>query len=175
MSSEAEATQSASQHVEIKAGPMLRYDTVDASKVWHGFCLIVVRDDSDSQAAPMLTYGQDNLKANCTKLYHFNDKQANQSFTFWRYKLEIQMQDQEIKVDYKVNGIENSFHVAGKHQTFRWAGHSCNGFSSGAPVEEYNGADPLWNDLMSHHQKVSESRQCWSRKAGCGNRNLSLD
>lgn len=146
------STASSSPQMELKAGPMLRYDTVTEDKVWHGFCLIVVEDVQGQDSAPTLTYSS-NLKANSTKLYQFKDTDA--SFTFWRYKLEIPMQEQEIKVDYEVNGVKNSFHVAGKNQTFRWAGHSCNGFSGGTPTEEWNGADPLWNDLMSHHEKVS--------------------
>ena len=49
-----------------------------------------------------------------------------------------------------------------KTQNFRWAGHSCNGFSSSedpnawappncpdpAPI---NGANPLWDDLLNNH------------------------
>ena len=34
----------------------------------------------------------------------------------------------------------------------RWIGQSCNGFSSGVKVEDFNGPSPLWEDLLEKHK-----------------------
>ena len=85
--------------------------------------------------------------------------------TFWRFKLEVPLADVEQTVSYSIDGEPHanseatavkeshgfSFFVPSKTQNFRWAGHSCNGFSAGLDPAEWNGADPLWNDLLKDH------------------------
>lgn len=74
--------------------------------------------------------------------------------TFWRFPLSIPITKQtgDMQVRYSVNGgsvIE--FYIAGKDDGWRWCFHSCNGFSSNVNEEEFNGTDPLWNDLLTAH------------------------
>ncbi len=40
-----------------------------------------------------------------------------------------------------------------KTQNFRWAGHSCNGFSASVDESEFNGPNPLWDDMLRAHAK----------------------
>ncbi|CEH17527.1 hypothetical protein CBOM_03941 [Ceraceosorus bombacis] len=100
------------------------------------------------------------------------------SYSFWRFKIEIPLAEVEQAVTYSVDGVphaesdvpavtdtnSHTFYVPGKFQNFRWAAHSCNGFSSGcdpsdwAPPDAkdeapFNGANPLWDDVLAHHQK----------------------
>lgn len=101
--------------------------------------------------------------AKSIKLWQYNGQGG--SHTFWRFKLEIPMAEHELLVSYSIDGKAHldsesttvkegkgySFHVPSKTQNFRWAGHSCNGFSAGMNTEEWNGADPLWDDLLKDH------------------------
>lgn len=44
-------------HLQLQCGPMLRYDTVDPSGVYHAFAMVVVADaGSDYSQTPYLTY-----------------------------------------------------------------------------------------------------------------------
>jgi hypothetical protein len=88
--------------------------------------------------------------------------------TFWRFKLEVPQSDQELAVVYSVDGQPHadtesvtakesksfSFFVPSKTQNFRWAGHSCNGFSAGIDTAAFNGPDPLWDDMLNDHAKA---------------------
>lgn len=48
------------------------------------------------------------------------------------------------------SSLHNKFHIAAAHNNFRWVGHSCNGFSSGVKVEDFNGA---LSSLSPHCQR----------------------
>merc|ERR1712093_733537 len=75
--------------------------------------------------------------------------------SFWRFKLEIPLAQNDMQVRYALNGgREITMIVPGLHQDMRWVGHSCNGFSAGVDTEAFNGPDPLWNDVLKqHHQQ----------------------
>ncbi|KAK2460600.1 hypothetical protein APHAL10511_007070 [Amanita phalloides] len=87
--------------------------------------------------------------------------EANASYTFWRFYLEIPLSDNEVEVTYYINqGQRMRFYVPGRYQNMRWAAHSCNGFSAGVNSDDFRGPgfqsgyDPLWADLLSkHYQK----------------------
>ncbi len=150
--------------LNVKTGPMLRYDSVDlSSSIYHAYAMIVTEDaTSDYSITPTLqlrwqnasavsaatadgstTVSEDNShkKSEAIKLYQY--KGVEGSFTFWRFKIEIPLADHELAVHYSIDGEAhpNSQSEAIKGltatpsssfqtQTFRWAGHSCNGFSA---------------------------------------------
>lgn len=48
--------------------------------------------------------------------------------SFWRFMLQIPLQDHETQVFYSVNGgAQLSFFVPARGQNMRWVAHSCNG------------------------------------------------
>lgn len=147
-------------HLQLQCGPMLRYDTVDASGIYHAFAMIVSADaGSDYTQTPYLTYrftpaGSSNISAkqhsttngttrngsngggetvkrqSAEKIWTYHALAGPNSF--WRMKIEIPLSDIEMKVNYSVNGgRELSFYVPARTQNMRWVGHSCNGFSAG--------------------------------------------
>jgi len=101
--------------------------------------------------------------AEAMKLWQYTGQGGNH--TFWRFKLEVPQGDKELVVSYSIDGQPHadseavavkeskgfSFFVPSKTQNFRWAGHSCNGFSAGLDTTEWNGADPLWDDMLKDH------------------------
>jgi hypothetical protein len=91
-----------------------------------------------------------------TKLY------SDPSNTFWRFELQVQMQQSEIQVDYNIPGLKfthgaktdkQSFFVPAISESMRIMFHSCNGFSVGTDEAAWSGA-ALWNDVMRVHQKT---------------------
>lgn len=113
----------------IKAGPMLKYDSVSlADYKWHGFALIVTEDaKSDYSVTPTLrlrwqpfsgdadvngeakTQGEGAVvpqhaqsTSQAIKLHEYAT--GGSSFTFWRFKLEVPMSDSEQKVTYSLDG-----------------------------------------------------------------------
>ncbi|KEI40569.1 uncharacterized protein L969DRAFT_15927 [Mixia osmundae IAM 14324] len=84
------------------------------------------------------------------KIYTHLAQSGNMSF--WRFKLEIPLQDEEMDVKYSINGGKSlDFFVPGKEQNFRWIAHSCNGFSAGVDPKNFNGPYPLWEDILRGH------------------------
>ncbi|KAK0529237.1 hypothetical protein OC834_001526 [Tilletia horrida] len=164
----------------IRTGPMLRYDTTepDADFLYHAFALIVTADKhSDPAHTPEIRYhtarGEERT-IRAARIFQFDNH------TFWRFKFEFNLTDKPTKITYELlsarflradiqdvdfeDGNEqpddgnfkntvNDFHVPARDQTFRWAAHSCNGFSDVIKPEEWGGADPLWNDLLEHHAR----------------------
>jgi hypothetical protein len=160
--------------IHVKAGPMLKYDTT-VDGIYHSFALIVTEDvASDYSQAPTIAFSGSTTNgqqvAQGKKIWQY--KGHGGPHTFWRFEFNIPMADgtTETPVQYQVspghvqaraNQREDSvdptkaytFYVPGKQQNFRWAGHSCNGFSMSVNKEEYNGSNPLWDDMLSHHEK----------------------
>ncbi|PKI85511.1 hypothetical protein MVES_000698 [Malassezia vespertilionis] len=87
-------------------------------------------------------------------LWTYHDEE-NMEHTFWRYKIELSVLEVSQVVAYEIDGVteQANFHVPASEQNFRWASHSCNGFSSSIDPTEWNGADPLWNDMLAEHKK----------------------
>ncbi|KAK0553272.1 hypothetical protein OC845_001272 [Tilletia horrida] len=164
----------------IRSGPMLRYDTTEPEHdfLYHAFCLIITADKhSDSSHTPSIKYhtpaGEERtIKA--TRIFQYA------AHSFWRFKFEFNLSDKPTKITYEllnarflhsdITDVEvedgndqvddgnkkntvNDFHVPAKHQDFRWSAHSCNGFSDVIKPEDWNGADPLWNDMLDAHAK----------------------
>ncbi|CDU22088.1 uncharacterized protein SPSC_00718 [Sporisorium scitamineum] len=171
--------------LNVKTGPMLRYDTVDLEQsIYHAYAMIVTEDaTSDYSITPTLqlrwekaagvsaavdgttAVSDDNSHkhSEAIKLYQYHG--AEGSFTFWRFKIEVPLADHELAVHYSIDGeahpnsqseaikglTGHTFFVPAKTQNFRWAGHSCNGFSASTDESVWNGANPLWDDLLKAH------------------------
>ena len=155
---------------KCNVGPMLRYDTVDEQGTYHAFVLIVTEHapGATQAAPPTLTYaaqvarpGQEPqmvgnaMQSQGIRLSQYDDIDNGTSHLFWRFKVEIRLLDTPQMVTYAVMNATQpeTFHVPAREQNFHWAGHSCNGFSSGTPEEEWGGADPLWRDVLKVHEE----------------------
>jgi len=93
------------------------------------------------------------------EIWVYND--GTTTCTFWRFIFEIPLSDIEMVVRYRINqgpGLE--FFVPARHQNFRWAAHSCNGFSAGVNPDDFKGPgflsgyDPVWLDLLAKHNET---------------------
>lgn len=88
-----------------------------------------------------------------TKLY------SDTRNTFWRFDLQVSMQQSELRVDYEIPKFQftrgkkddkQSFYVPAIQDSMRIMFHSCNGFSVGTDEDAYSGAC-LWNDVQRAH------------------------
>jgi hypothetical protein len=94
-------------------------------------------------------------KVVATKLYSDPDN------TFWRFDLQIHMQDYEVRCNYNIPGLtfvgektdKQSFFIPAKADSMRIMFHSCNGFSVGTDEAAWSGPC-LWNDVMRVHSKT---------------------
>lgn len=149
---------------KVDVGPLLRYDTTDEHNVYHGFALIVTESPAGTGdvSPPVLRFaanaqGQEapkTMQSQGALFWTYKDESGNLHH-FWRFKLEVQLESYAQVVTYDIRGAceATEFHVPGAQENFRWAAHSCNGFSDGAPEDEWNGSDPLWNDMLAEHAK----------------------
>ena len=172
--------------LNVKTGPMLRYDSVDLGQsIYHAYAMIVTEDATSdysinptlqlkwqsatavsaatADASALVSADDSNKQSEAVKLYQYHGVEG--SFTFWRFKIEIPMADHELAVHYSIDGeahpdskseaikglTGHTFFVPAKTQNFRWAGHSCNGFSSGVDETQFNGPNPLWDDMLKAH------------------------
>ncbi|PWN33689.1 uncharacterized protein FA14DRAFT_136026 [Meira miltonrushii] len=109
--------------LNVKCGPMLRYDTVE-NDIYHAFALIVTADENSDyssqpslqykwspapskaadavNATPAVTSDSSHKSSGSTKIYTYTGKEG--SFSFWRFKLEIPMADHEQIVAYSIDG-----------------------------------------------------------------------
>lgn len=60
---------------------------------------------------------------------------VHRTYTFWRFTLAVELQENEMAVSYSVNnGQSIDFFVPGRSQNFRWATHSVSDLQSGTDV-----------------------------------------
>ncbi|TAQ87916.1 hypothetical protein B7494_g3755 [Chlorociboria aeruginascens] len=97
-------------------------------------------------------FGETGVEA--TKLY------SDSANTFWRFDLQVSMQDTEIQCEYQIPGLKfaegkkidkQNFFVPAITESMRIMFHSCNGFSVGTDEKAWSGA-ALWNDVQRVHQ-----------------------
>jgi hypothetical protein len=98
--------------------------------------------------------GETNIKG--IKLY------SDPLHTFWRFDLQVPMQEAELHCEYSIPGLtfsqgtktdKQSFFVPSKLESMRVMFHSCNGFSVGTDEEAWSGP-ALWNDVLRVHKKT---------------------
>jgi len=91
-----------------------------------------------------------------TKLY--SDLQN----TFWRFNLQIPMQQSQIQCEYTIPGLtftegkktdKQNFFIPAISESCKILFHSCNGFSVGTDEDAWSGA-ALWNDVIRVHKKT---------------------
>ncbi|KAI9051101.1 hypothetical protein LZ554_005205 [Drepanopeziza brunnea f. sp. 'monogermtubi'] len=96
------------------------------------------------------------VKVKGTKLY------SDSRNTFWRFDLEVPMQQEELKIDYEIPSLlfgsegkrdKQSFFIPAIPESMRIMFHSCNGFSVGTDEDAYSGAC-LWNDVLRVHAQT---------------------
>ncbi|EGO20988.1 hypothetical protein SERLADRAFT_351219 [Serpula lacrymans var. lacrymans S7.9] len=169
-------------HLQLMVGPLLRYDTVDESGIWHGAALIVTADSGSNYGPhPTLTYQWDPDGPALHRKRHVGSFELGPhpadphmtaissiyvhaggggTFTFWRFLIQIPLGPNEMCIQYAINqGIQLEFVVPARNQNMRWAAHSCNGFSSGVNPDDFRGPgfrsgyDPVWSDLLQKHNE----------------------
>ncbi|KAL9113406.1 MAG: hypothetical protein Q9227_002447 [Pyrenula ochraceoflavens] len=73
--------------------------------------------------------------------------------TFWRFNLEIELNEQQQHVAYRINqGPAIGFWVPARGKAMNIMFHSCNGFSLSVNPNDFSGPDPLWRDVLNTHQ-----------------------
>ncbi|KXJ91330.1 hypothetical protein Micbo1qcDRAFT_162999, partial [Microdochium bolleyi] len=75
------------------------------------------------------------------------------SCTFWRFNIEVELQDKQQRIAYRINrGPATGFWVPARSTAMNIMFHSCNGFSLSVNTDEFNGPDPMWRDVLNTHQ-----------------------
>ncbi|KAJ8061232.1 hypothetical protein OCU04_010304 [Sclerotinia nivalis] len=87
---------------------------------------------------------------------------ADVANTFWRFYLQVPMQQEEIQCEYTIPGLtfaeggktdRQNFFIPAVSESMRIMFHSCNGFSVGTDTEAYSGAC-LWRDVARRHKEA---------------------
>ncbi|EKD05691.1 hypothetical protein A1Q2_00015 [Trichosporon asahii var. asahii CBS 8904] len=147
-------------HIQFMCGPLLNYYSV-VNGVWHGAALVVTADKGSILNPPpylTISLGGASEKIGGQCILTYNDVTQGPC-SFWRFMIQIPLQDHEAKVYYSINGGgELSFFVPARGQNMRWVAHSCNGFSGGVNQEEFKGKydtgfSPLWEDVLVKHSE----------------------
>ncbi|RKF53168.1 Uncharacterized protein OnM2_108019 [Erysiphe neolycopersici] len=168
----------------VKCGPLLNYRRID-NEIWYGTILVVTNDTGSDQCPIILNLKflnketcsggkeyqkeeQVNLKPEIDNQYASKERKftglklySDQENIFWRFNLEVPLQEFEVKCIYSIPGLslpgrddhENlCFFVPAITQSMRIMFHSCNGFSIGTDERAFNGPC-LWNDVLRVHRK----------------------
>jgi len=160
------ATESTNPGVQVvKCGPLLNYRRME-NETWFGSVLVVTARIAEGEVVPELklrvieeekedlaTTDGTNINEEQTQLNGVtNGIQAEEvtvegiklysdaSNTFWRFSIEVPMQQTESRVEYEIHGLsfdlsegkkmsKQSFFVPAISESFRIMFHSCNGFS----------------------------------------------
>jgi hypothetical protein len=175
--------------LEVKCGPLLNFRRME-NETWFGSVLIVTKGGGvGGGPEPQLIWktvggrpavgagprqgvsaeeggnangttngisASEKAKVVGTKLY------SDPSNTFWRFDLQVPMQQSEIECEYSIPGVsftqgtktdKQSFFIPAISDSMRIMFYSCNGFSVGTDEDAWSGA-ALWNDVLRVHQKT---------------------
>ena len=182
----------------LYCGPLLNYRRMSGAQsnnpIWHGTVLVVTSPPSSSipadAAASSSTASRLPLTLRCigpvasataangtgvdashtrrfTPILLYQDKDK----AFWRYELEVPIQQFEARWEYNVGAglnddarqitgqrVKRVFAVQARSQSMRIMFHSCNGFSVGTDEHAWNGP-ALWNDVLSMCRHCSYFRR----------------
>ncbi|RKF63730.1 Uncharacterized protein GcC1_137013 [Golovinomyces cichoracearum] len=169
--------------LRVKCGPLLNYRRME-NNIWFGTILVVTNSDSHGKSPNVpslkLMTGKadyDGTKGQCereiqptitTNNDHMNEEigfcglklYSDELNTFWRFNLEIPMQEYEIECWYNIlnlifpdgQKLDNlHFFIPAISDSMRIMFHSCNGFSVGTDQDAYSGGC-LWNDVLRVHR-----------------------
>ncbi|KAK6334087.1 hypothetical protein TWF696_002589 [Orbilia brochopaga] len=139
-------------------GPHLRYTNMDLEQgIWLGSILLVTAVEP-----PTIHLHQTiDLSPNPRQL-EGHPIFAHKNWTFYRYDIDIRMEDAPSKWTYAVTSMAGctryEFLVAAKHdRSWRFIAHSCNDFSPNVPQQERSklgGSGYMWKDVMQKHIEV---------------------
>lgn len=171
--------------LRVKCGPLLNYRRMD-NHTWFGTVLIVTNSDSHDKTpnVPKLKLmtgkadhdeirgqGEQGVQTKFTTNNNLMNREiefcglkiySDELNTFWRFNLEIPMQEYEIECWYNIlnlifpdgKKLDNlHFFIPAISDSMRIMFHSCNGFSVGTDQDAYSGAC-LWNDVLRVHRKT---------------------
>ncbi|KAF9365180.1 hypothetical protein BGX34_011074 [Mortierella sp. NVP85] len=148
---------------QFKCGPILRFqDVLVDRRRWVGSVLIV----TDKEDLPPRLVIRDTTKSRVGYSHpqHLDTWEGNR---FYRYDIQLKlMEHREKKIEYwfeTENGEKVAepqkwnFQLPALDDGFHWAFYSCNGFTSDVedPMGNFNGANPLWDDLLRAHGQRS--------------------
>jgi hypothetical protein len=150
--------------VEIICGPLINYKGLKSDGAWLGTVLIVTKPGVQQTSLQYRSLGAVNGGGGSTESHSIDGIRLYETTNeaFWRFNLEIQLQDFEAKWEYSIPGAmiahqEGSpestptpFYVPSRTQSMRIMFHSCNGFSVGTDEEAFSGP-ALWNDVLRVH------------------------
>ncbi|CCD23115.1 uncharacterized protein NDAI_0B00810 [Naumovozyma dairenensis CBS 421] len=151
----------------VVCGPNVRlidvnYDTF----MYNGSILIVTKNlTANEENVPIVTYtigpatNSDNtfeLKEGefPHRLFHTDKLDDNNAFQFYRYKIELPLQNYEQMVKYTINNESKPhyrFFIPSKTMNFNTIAYSCNGFSLAVDTSVFKGS--LWFDILNKHSK----------------------
>ncbi|KAG6010015.1 hypothetical protein E4U21_000456 [Claviceps maximensis] len=78
---------------------------------------------------------------------------AERGYTFWRFNIEIELQEKQRRIAYRINrGPCMAFWVPARAHAMNMMFHSCNGFSASVNPDDLSGPDPMWRDVLNNHQ-----------------------
>ena len=156
--------------------------------IWHGSVLIVAKPGSSSPSLKVQYIGvqsqtsrsgfplpnelgdRDNVREGSTPgppdAFHASEVSGVKLYSdpvkaFWRFSIDLALQDHEARWQYTLTNIESSgsepgtlhsrtFFVPSAFRSMRIMFHSCNGFSAGTDEDEWSGP-ALWNDALRIH------------------------
>ncbi|QSZ28820.1 hypothetical protein DSL72_003325 [Monilinia vaccinii-corymbosi] len=104
---------------------------------------------------PSFSSNSEEAKIRGVKLY------ADLANTFWRFHLQVPMQQEEIQYEYTIPGLvfaeggktdRQNFFIPAVTESMRIMFHSCNGFSVGTDEDAFSGAC-LWRDVARQHEE----------------------
>lgn len=158
-----------SDALEVICGPLLNYkrmsNTQSDSPIWHGSVLVVTKPgQADPQLSlrclELLNGSSDTNAGKSPRSFHGEKLYADPKKVFWRFRIDLPIQDSEAKWEYQVHRLRmpdsrngdqaTQFVVPSKTASMRILFHSCNGFSVGTDVDAWSGP-ALWNDVLRVH------------------------
>lgn len=175
--------------LEIMCGPLLNYKCMSnfqsRSPLWYGSVLIVTKPsgrtpeinlkciDSKPLGVNLSSPTMNGIKNDSAALNDRGQRQrlfrgtmvyADPRKAFWRFSLELELQDTEARWEYIIpnvrflsgassrTSLSRTFVVPAASQSMRIMFHSCNGFSVGTDEDAWSGP-ALWNDVMRIHEQ----------------------
>ncbi|KAG7889491.1 hypothetical protein KL936_003065 [Ogataea polymorpha] len=150
--------------VQVACGPNLRFlgCLENGQTNYRGTILLVLRDTPETERIePSIEYyiGPATTSTGSLQLskgefpgtlFH-----QEQGLSFWRFSMELQLQEYEQKIKYSLNGEYNEnfqFYLPSVEQSMNVMSYSCNGFSLSVKTADFKSS--LWYDVMRKHSEL---------------------
>lgn len=155
-------------------GPILRLINIDYDKkIYNGSILVITKTPNQNDVSvaqpPIIKYiyGPDTLFKDISTglklseekefpvyLFH-TDNLENSIFHFYRYNINIPLQNIDIMVKYSLDGkweTNYRFFIPSQEKNFNSIAYSCNGFSLSVDTKKFKGS--MWYDILRKHSKI---------------------